>query len=55
VERGIRITHLIFVDDVIILGSGNITEWKADKEVFDLFYKVTGISVSPQKYLFLEA
>jgi hypothetical protein len=55
VERGIRITHFIFVDDVIILGIGNIIEWKAYKEVLDLFCKLTGMSFSPQKYLFLEA
>jgi hypothetical protein len=28
VARGIRITHLMFVDDVIIFGNGKITEWK---------------------------
>ena len=49
VDKGIRITHLMFVDDVIIFGSGNITEWEVFKEVLDLFFQVTGMAFIPQK------
>jgi hypothetical protein len=55
VARGIRITHLMFVDDVIIFGNGNITKWEYYKEVLDLFCKATRMSFSLQKSLFLEA
>jgi hypothetical protein len=55
VERGLRITHLMFVDDVILFGSGNITEWEVFKEVLDLFFQATGMAFSPQKSSFLEA
>jgi len=44
VARGIRITHLMFVDDVIIFGNGNITKWEYYKEVLDLFCKAIGMS-----------
>jgi hypothetical protein len=55
VEKGIRITHLLFVDDVLLFGNGTITEWKVFKEVLDLFCKAMGMSFSPHKSLFLEA
>jgi hypothetical protein len=55
VARGLNITHLMFVDDVILFGSGNFEEWEAFKEVMDLFCKATGMDFSPQKSSFLEA
>jgi hypothetical protein len=55
VEKGIRITHLLFVDDVLLFGNGTLTEWETFKEVLDLFCLATGMSFSPHKSLFLEA
>jgi hypothetical protein len=55
VARGLNITHLMFVDDVILFGSGNISEWEVFKEVMDLFCKATWMAFSPQKSSFLEA
>jgi len=55
VARGLNITHLIFVDDVILFESGKISEWEAFKEVIDLFFKANGMTFSPQKSSFLEA
>jgi hypothetical protein len=55
VARGLNITHLMFVDDVILFGIGCIVEWKAYKEVLDLFCKATRMEFSSQKYSFLEA
>jgi hypothetical protein len=54
VARGIFITHLMFVDDVILFGNGNIVEWEVFKEILGLFCKATGMDFSPQKSLFLE-
>jgi hypothetical protein len=53
--RGLSITHLMFVDDVILFGIGCIYEWKVYKEVLELFCKATGIAFNPQKSMFLEA
>jgi hypothetical protein len=55
VANGIKITHLLFVDDVLFFGNTSLTEWKVLKETLDLFCNATGMSFSSQKSLFLEA
>jgi hypothetical protein len=55
VVRGINITHLLFVDDVILFGIGCIVEWKVFKEVLELFCKATGMDFIPQKSMFSQA
>jgi hypothetical protein len=55
VERGIRITHMMFVDDIIIFGNRNLSEWKVFQQVLDLFCQVTGMDFNLQKSTFLEA
>jgi hypothetical protein len=45
----------MFLEDVILFGSGNVSEWEAFKEVMELFCKAFGMAFSPQKYCFLEA
>ena len=47
------ITHLLFVDDVILFGLGIVDEWIAYKEALDLFWSATGMSVSLEKSSFL--
>jgi hypothetical protein len=54
VARGLNITHIMFVDDVILFGIGYIVEWKAYKEVLDLFCKATGMEFNTQKSSFLQ-
>jgi hypothetical protein len=54
VARGLSITHLMFVDDVILFGIGSISEWEVFKEVLELFCKATGMAFIPQKSVFLE-
>ena len=54
VEKGIRITYLLFVDDIVLFGNGTLIEWKMYKEVLDHFFKVTGMEFSPHKSLFME-
>jgi hypothetical protein len=38
--EGSCITHLMFVDDVILFGNGNIVEWEVFKEILTLFVKL---------------
>ena len=33
----IRITHLLFVDDVMIFGHGSMDEWGCNKNILDVF------------------
>jgi hypothetical protein len=37
VAKGIRLTHLLYVDDIILFGKGSLAEWKVIKEALDLF------------------
>jgi hypothetical protein len=39
VARGLYITHMMFVDDVILFGNGNIVEWEVLKGILELFCK----------------
>jgi hypothetical protein len=55
VARGLKITHLMFLDDVIQFGIGCMIEWETYKEVLELFCKATRMDFSPQKSTFLEA
>jgi len=65
VARGLRITHLcgkraknhplMFVDDIVFFGNGNLSEWKVFKKVLDLFFQTTRMDFIPQKSNFLEA
>jgi hypothetical protein len=54
VARGLNITHLMFVDDVILFGSGKFLEWESFKEVMDLCCNATRMAFSPHKSYFLE-
>ena len=47
------ITHLLFVDDVILIGVGTVDEWCAYKEALDLFCLASGMTVSINKSSFL--
>jgi hypothetical protein len=49
VTNGVRITHLIFVDDVILFGKVSLTEWKILNDALDLFCNATGVSFKPMK------
>ena len=49
----LSITHLLFVDDVILFGIGTVTQWGDYKEALDLFFLAMGMSVSKEKYSFL--
>ena len=52
--KGTRVTHLLFVDVVILFGNGSLGEWRVSKEELDLFCNVMGMSISYQNSLFLE-
>ena len=57
--KGIKIssqhffTHLLFVDDVILFGSGTFEEWVAFKVILDTFCAASGMSINMDKSCFL--
>ena len=52
-SHGLSITHLLFVDDILLFGIGTVSEWKAYKDALDLFCSATGMSVSKEKSSFI--
>jgi hypothetical protein len=53
VASGIYISHLLFVDDVLILGAGNIDFWKTLKILLTKFCLATGLSINTHKSGFI--
>ena len=45
----LAITHLLFVDDVLIFCSGDRRDTRALKEILDLFSKATGMDINFEK------
>ena len=52
VTNGHCLSHLIFVDDEIILGNESVVEWRAIKELMSLFCSVLCLTVSNSKSAF---
>ena len=52
VSGTIHITHTLFVDDVIIFGSGSVVEWHIIKELSNLFCLASGMTFSISKSCF---
>ena len=50
----IRITHLLFLDDVTLFGEGTLKEWRSYKSILDSFCQAIGILISEKKSTFLE-
>jgi hypothetical protein len=53
VVKGLVITHLLFIDDVLIQGIGTIEEWIEIKKIISTFYQAIGMEVNCQKSCFL--
>ena len=57
--KGIKITstfvltHLLFVDDVILLGSGTLTEWMAFEVILSRLCRASGMCINVDKSSFL--
>ena len=53
ISQRLSLTHLFFVDDVILFGLAIVEEWHAFKEALDLFCSATGMTISREKSSFL--
>ena len=53
ISSALALTHLLIVDDVILLGTGTLLEWIAFEVILSTFYKGSGMSISVDKSCFL--
>jgi len=55
VSRTIKILHLLFVDDVLIMNNGSPQEWLEIKKILHKFCSATGLMINWEKSMFLHA
>ena len=53
ISSSLALTHLLFVDDVILLGTGTLLEWMDFEVILSTFCKASGMSISVDKLGFL--
>lgn len=46
------ISHLLFMDDVLLMGLGIVTEWQAFYGIINILYTASGVEVSVSKSSF---
>lgn len=49
VEVNMFISHLLFVDDILLFSNGNLNEIKELKNILDLLMKATGMQINYRK------
>jgi hypothetical protein len=52
VSRFIKILHLLFVDDILLMTSGTIEEWEEISRILKLFCNASGLQINSQKMTF---
>ena len=53
ISHHLSLTHLLFVDDVILFGLGILEEWLAYKAILDSFCEASGMCINVNKSSFL--
>ena len=51
----IKITHLLFIDDILLIGSGEVEEWRVFINILEGFYVATSMKIILKKYTFLDS
>jgi hypothetical protein len=54
VSRLIKILHLLFVDDILIMTKASIAEWQEIKRVLERFCSASGLKINDKKTSFLQ-
>jgi hypothetical protein len=49
VSKLIKIVHILFVDDVLIMSKENLSEWTAISDILQVFCLVSGLSINNTK------
>ena len=52
ISNDLIITHLLFVDDVILFGMGTVADWIAFKVILDTFCAASGMNINMDKSCF---
>jgi hypothetical protein len=47
VSNLIRIIHLMFVDDILLISKADLVEWKAIMDILQIFCSSSGLSINP--------
>jgi hypothetical protein len=55
VSRIIKVLHLLFVDDVIIMSKATVTEWIEINNILSVFCRASGLRINVQKSAFLHS
>ena len=53
ISNDLVITHLLFVDDVLLFGMGTVADWIAFKVILDSFCEASGMNINMDKSCFL--
>jgi hypothetical protein len=53
VAEATKLTHMLFVDDVLLFGDGTIREWRSYKHILETFCLATGMEINDNKSLIL--
>ena len=53
ISKDLSLTHLLFVDDVILFGMGTTEEWISLKVLLDIFCEASRMLINSEKYCFL--
>ena len=51
VSRGLFITHILFFDDVVIIGGGSLAKWQPLQMLLQHFCNASGLKISVKKSL----
>jgi len=49
----LHLSHILFLDDVILFGCGGFEEWRVLQQVLKIFCAATGMLISSEKYCFI--
>ena len=55
ITRVLAITHILFVDDVLLFDKGTMYEWRVLEDILDTFSFAIGMAYSGPKCMFLES
>lgn len=53
--KGLSISHLLFVDDVLILGIDSLVEWAEFTKLLSTFCQASGMEINCEKLCFLHS
>lgn len=54
VSRVVRILHLLFADDLLILNKASLSEWQVIKDLLTIFCSASGLQINNQKSSFYQ-